>query len=167
MIILHLASNQLVTTYPGSNLDEALAQIEGSYVILQPEGLPEAPRSAWIVDWESGQVTVAPNYAPPPPPPNYGAAWFELINAPLYSRILGLAQSNIPISTEMGLLGDAFQSHRDLPPATWASALSSCCQRLAALVNATAAPLTAEEQQWVDAWSSNHHLGLTIDWEAA
>jgi hypothetical protein len=80
-IILHLENKQLVITYPGSRLEDALANIEDPYLILQVEGLPDAPRSAWIVDWDAGSVSVDPGYVEPQPPNWDGLTAVMLLNA--------------------------------------------------------------------------------------
>lgn len=169
-MIIYDQSGQLVLLSPAdpsrSPADIAQAEIPADCPWTVVEGeLPAAPRSAWNVNWMTGVITVDPAWTQSPLP-NYPLAWAALITAPLYSRIYALAQTHPPIALEMALLTAAYHSHDLLPPDPWALALSTICQRLAALVNATEAPLTQEEQQWVEAWSTTHHLGLSLTWEA-
>lgn len=127
--------------------------------------LPDAPREAWLVDWETGIVSVDPNWEPPaqpPPSPAYSAAWLELINSAIYQRVMGVLPTHNSVGVFIGAYGqnvNAVFTHQH-----WAGALSASVSGLAAAVNATDAPLSADEMAWVEDWSIRHHLGLLIDW---
>lgn len=103
---------------------------------------------------------------PAPPAPAHARAWADLITSPLYQRALGLAFAHLGVNTAMTTFGIAFQAHRDLPHEVWSGALSAAAGHLATAINATEAPLTQAEQQWVNDWNVAHHLGLSLTWEA-
>ena len=69
-IILHTTPGQSAPTLTllGDSLADPLQGIDGPYLLLDSEALPTEPREAWIVDWETGEITVDSNWAPPPFP---------------------------------------------------------------------------------------------------
>jgi hypothetical protein len=153
LIIYHQDNNgHRLVYHPGDPLDDAPPEVQQIAVDLWTE---EA-----VAEWRAtlqGEPTL--------PSPAYSLAWATLIVSPLYQRALAAAFVNLPVNTAMTTFGIAFQAHRDLPHEVWAGALSAAAGHLAMAINGTDTPLTLEEQQWVDAWNTTHHLGLTTEWE--
>ena len=156
----------LISTAEGVSVESVLSQIpeETSWVVVDGE-LPSAPRDTWVVNWDTGVITVDPSWTPPPQPA-YSLAWADLITSALYQRALELAFVSLPVNTALTTFGFAFQAHSDLPHEVWAGALSASAGHLATAINTTDTPLTDEERSWVDLWNVAHNLGLTINWEA-
>ena len=102
-IVLHTTPGQATPalTLPGDSLADALQGIDGPYLLMEGDNLPSEPRDAWIVDWDTGTVSVDPDWvASGPPAPDWDGLNAAILLDPDWQAATAIVRAINPGLTE-------------------------------------------------------------------